>query len=310
MKIAVVGCGYWGRNLVRNFYKLGVLAAICDSDTTGLKALRESYPDVFTTESVDDILNNSEIKGVAIATPSATHFQLAKKALLRGKDVFVEKPLALNVNEGEELVQLAERKHATLMVDHILQYHPAITKLKEIVRRGELGELRYVYSNRLNIGRIRREENILWSFAPHDISLILSIVGEMPENVVARGAVYLQRNVEDVTLTFMKFPSGTNAHIFVSWLNPFKEQKLVVVGSSKMAVFDDVSDEKLVIFPHRIEWDGNSPVASKAEREIVHSEEKEPLAESCRHFIDCIKKKRPPLTDGKEGVYPQIILHR
>ena len=301
-RLAVVGCGYWGKNLIRNFYELGILDTICDSDMNKLKAVKENYADVSMTESVDDILNNSEINAVAIATPSSTHFQLARKVLLSGKDVFVEKPLALRVNEGEELVSLATEKERILMVDHILQYHPAVIKLKELIKQNELGKLNYIYSNRLNIGKIRREENILWSFAPHDISLILSIAGHLPESVVAHGAVYLQHAVEDVTLTFMRFKNGINAHIFVSWLNPFKEQKFVIVGSRKMAVFDDITSNKLVIFPHKVEWDNGVPVTSKAEQEIVNVEQKEPLQESCKHFINCVEKRESPLTDGREGL--------
>ncbi len=302
LNIAVTGCGYWGKNLVRNFYELGVLDTICDSDAATLKAVAENYPDVHVTESIDDILDNDEIEAVAIATPAATHFELTKKVLLSGKDVFVEKPLALRVNEGEELVSLATEKERILMVDHILQYHPAVIKLKELIKQNELGKLNYIYSNRLNIGKIRREENILWSFAPHDISLILSIAGHLPESVVAHGAVYLQHAVEDVTLTFMRFKNGINAHIFVSWLNPFKEQKFVIVGSRKMAVFDDITSNKLVIFPHKVEWDNGVPVTSKAEQEIVNVEQKEPLQESCKHFINCVEKRESPLTDGREGL--------
>ena len=309
MRIAVVGCGYWGKNLVRNFYELGVLNTICDSDAAVLKTAAENYPDVHITKSIDEVLK-SEIEAVAVSTPAVTHFELVKRALLNGKDVFVEKPLALKVDEGEEIVKLAAEKDRILMVDHILQYHPAVVKLKELIKKNELGKLHYIYSNRLNIGKIRREENILWSFAPHDISLILSIVGELPESVAAHGAVYLQHAVEDVTLTFMRFRNGINAHIFVSWLNPFKEQKFVVVGSRKMAVFDDMSDNKLVMFPHKIEWGNGVPVASKAQQEIVNIEKKEPLRESCSHFLNCVEKKKSPLTDGEEGLMVLKVLQQ
>lgn len=310
LKMAVLGCGYWGKNLVRNFYELGVLHTICDLDAARLKTMKEKYPEVEAAESLDDILNNDEIKAVAVATPAVTHFELAKKVLLGGKDVFVEKPLALKVGEGEELVKLSEEKERILMVDHILQYHPAVVKLKQMIKDNELGKLNYIYSNRLNIGKVRREENILWSFAPHDISLIISIVGELPETVLSHGAVYLQHDVEDVTLTFMRFRNGVNAHMFVSWLNPFKEQKFVVVGNRKMAVFDDVADNKLVVFPHEIQWANGVPVASKAEQEIINVEMKEPLKESCKHFIDCVKERKSPLTDGMEGLRVLEVLQK
>ncbi len=308
-KVAVTGCGYWGKNLVRNFYELGVLHTICDSDATRLRGMKEKYPGIHIRESIDQVLN-SQIEGVAIATPAATHFELARQVLLSGKDVLVEKPLALKVNEGEEIVRLAAEKDRILMVDHILQYHPAVLKLKELLQKDELGKLNYIYSNRLNIGKIRKDENILWSFAPHDISLILSVAGELPESVAAHGAIYLQHAVEDVTLTFMRFPNGINAHLFVSWLNPFKEQKFVVIGSRKMAVFDDLSDSKLVIFSHRTEGSAGVPVVSRAEGEIVNVEKKEPLRESCRHFIDCVERRVSPLTDGEEGLKVLRVLQQ
>ena len=188
------------------------------------------------------------------------------------------------------------------MVGHILQYHPAVTKLKELVDAGELGKIQYLYSNRLNIGKIRAEENILWSFAPHDISVILMLLGERPETVYASGGSYLQHQIPDTTLTTLDFPSGVKAHIFVSWLHPFKEQKLVVVGDKKMAVFDDVSQEKLLLYPHKIEWLHRIPVAAKAESEIVEIEMDEPLRAECRHFLQCVAEGTTPTTDGREGL--------
>jgi UDP-2-acetamido-3-amino-2,3-dideoxy-glucuronate N-acetyltransferase len=188
------------------------------------------------------------------------------------------------------------------MVGHILHYHQAVIKLKELVGEGELGKIQYLYSNRLNIGKIRAEENILWSFAPHDISVILMLLGEMPETVCATGGSYLQHQIPDTTLTTLDFPSGVKAHIFVSWLHPFKEQKLVVVGEKKMAVFDDVSQEKLLLYPHKIEWLQRVPVAAKAEAECVEIEMEEPLKAECQHFLECVTKGMTPRTDGREGL--------
>ena len=304
MKVAVVGSGYWGKNLVRNFHALGVLAGICDKDPITLQNLQEMYDGVVTFQRFDDLLDGSGplVDALAIATPAESHYELTKKALLAGKHVFVEKPLALTVDEGQELVELAEDKQLTLMVGHILQYHQAVSKLKELVEKGELGKIQYLYSNRLNIGKIRAEENILWSFAPHDISVILMLLEEMPETVYATGGSYLQHQIPDTTLTTLDFHSGVKAHIFVSWLHPFKEQKLVVVGDKKMAVFDDVSQEKLLLYPHKIEWHHRIPVAAKAEAELVQVEMDEPLKAECQHFLECVTKGMTPRTDGREGL--------
>jgi UDP-2-acetamido-3-amino-2,3-dideoxy-glucuronate N-acetyltransferase len=304
IKVVVVGSGYWGKNLVRNFNALGALAAICDNDPRVLHNLQKLYDGVPTVQGFDDLLDGSgpSAEAIAIATPAESHYELTRKALLAGKHVFVEKPLSLTVDEGEELVQLAEQNRLTLMVGHILHYHQAVIKLKELVDEGELGKIQYLYSNRLNIGKIRAEENILWSFAPHDISVILMLLGEMPATVYATGGSYLQRQIPDTTLTTLDFPSGVKAHIFVSWLHPFKEQKMVVVGEQKMAVFDDVSQEKLLLYPHKIEWLQRVPVAAKAEAEVVQVEMEEPLKAECQHFLKCVTERVTPKTDGREGL--------
>lgn len=314
--IAVVGSGSWGKNLVRNFYKLGTLKTVCDINKTNFKELKNLFPANYTN-SIDDVLEDDEIKAVAIATPSKTHFELAKKFLLAGKDVFVEKPLALKVEDALELIKIANEKNLILMVDHVLHYHPAIVKLKELVRDRTLGEIKYIYSNRLNFGKFRKEENILWSFAPHDISLILSIVGEMPEKVSCFGESYLFPNDAsenskfpcDVTLTHLEFKNKIHAHIFVSWLHPFKEQKLVVVGTEKMAVFDDIEPEnKLILYPHKVKWLGDLPIAQKADAEIISTSKDEPLKNACLHFIECVKNRTKPLTDGDEALNVLKIL--
>lgn len=307
--IAVVGCGYWGKNLVRNFWELDALTAICDTNERTLNAFKTKYPDIKTHTSFKGILEDKTIAGVVIATPAVTHYSIAKQAILNDKDVFVEKPLSLKVEEGEELVKLAKNRKKILMIGHILYYHKAIAKLKELIDSGELGKIQYIYSNRLNIGKIRTEENILWSFAPHDISVILRLLSEFPISVLAKGSDYLQSTISDITLTYMEFASGVNAHIFVSWLHPFKDQKLVVVGSKKMAVFDDISKEKLFLYPHRIDWINRMPVAAKAEAEVVALEMEEPLQLECQHFIDCIASRKEPQTNGEEGLRVLKILN-
>jgi UDP-2-acetamido-3-amino-2,3-dideoxy-glucuronate N-acetyltransferase len=301
-RVAILGCGSWGRNHVRNFYELGHLQTVCDTDELLLKKMAEAYPGICTETNLDELLKDPEISGLVIATPAVTHYELASRAIANGKDVFVEKPIALKVSEASDLVSLAEQSDRILMVGHILQYHPAILKLKQLIDKGELGKIQYLYSNRLNIGKIRAEENILWSFAPHDISVIIELLGEEPESVYATGGSYLQEHIPDTTITMMNFPSGVKAHIFVSWLHPFKEQKLVVVGDRKMAVFDDVSKEKLLLYPHEIQWLQRIPVAAKSEPEVVPLDTAEPLKAECKHFIDCIINRAKPRTDGKEGL--------
>ena len=300
--VAVVGCGYWGKNLVRNFSELGVLRCICDKDVSRSDAVVcQGDPPEFT-ESLQGVLDNPDIRAVAVATPAATHYDVVKRCLHADKDVFVEKPLALTAREGQELVELALQRSRILMVGHILLYHPAIVELRQLVSQGALGQIRYCYSNRLSMGLIRTEENILWSFAPHDISVLLHLLGEEPVEVEARGESYLTPGVVDVTLSSLKFKSGAAAHIFVNWLHPFKEQRLVVVGSEKMAVFDDTAEKKLLLYPHRVDWAGRSPRAVKADAIEVEIETAEPLKRECQHFLECVATRQQPRTDGYEGL--------
>ena len=302
MRIAVVGCGYWGKNLVRNFHELGALAGVHDADPDTAMEFSGRY-DVPAVEW-RTILSDGDIGAVAIATPAGTHAVLASEALEAGKHVFVEKPLALTTEEAEDVAKTAKRAKQTLMIGHLLQYHSAFLKLKETIERGDLGKLQYIYSNRLNLGKVRREENILWSFAPHDISMILALVGAEPDWVSAVGATYLSAEIADVTTTHLSFPGGVRAHVFVSWLHPFKEQKLVVVGEKGMAVFNDGEpwSRKLLLYPHRIDWVDGAPQPSRAEAEAVPIEECEPLKMECRHFLECAANGVRPLTDGAEAI--------
>ena len=309
--IGLIGLGHWGKNLLRNLYELEVLHSACDTDADIVAQRQKQFPNAHYTQSYSEILQNPDIKAVMIAAPAIKHFDFTRQALAAGKDVFVEKPLALTVREGEELVEQAERNNKILMVGHILQYHPAVSKLKEIIAAGVLGKIQYIYSNRLSIGKLRTEENILWSFAPHDISVMLMLLEEEPMRVAAFGGCYLSEGIFDTTLTTLEFANGVKGHIFVNWLHPFKEQKLIVVGSQAMVVFDDVSAEKLYLYPHKIEWkDGKIPVAEKAEREVIPLEKAEPLRSEVQHFIDCVLNRQQPKTDGREGVRVLKILER
>ncbi|HNX82274.1 MAG TPA: Gfo/Idh/MocA family oxidoreductase [Candidatus Omnitrophota bacterium] len=302
-RIAIIGLGYWGKNLLRNLVELGVVHTACDRQDAIIAERKKSFPAVHYTTSFDEILENPDINAIVIAVPAVKHFDYCLRALRAGKDVFVEKPLALEVTQGEELLKVAREKKRILMVGHILQYHPALIKLKQLISDGELGKIRYIYSNRLNIGKLRTEENILWSFAPHDISAILMLLGEEPVSVSAFGGDYLTKGINDVTLTHLEFANGVRAHVFVSWLHPFKEQKLIVVGSKGMAVFDDVAKEKLFVYPHRIEWkDGKIPFAQKADFKTIKVPDGEPLKLELSHFIDCIRSRTTPKTDAQEGL--------
>ena len=309
--VAVVGSGYWGKNLVRNYGELGAMRLICDNNEITLNQFKAKYPDIEVCLAFNDVLGRDTVEAVVVATPAETHFALAREALMAGKHVYVEKPLVLDEAEGQELIEIAGRRNLVLMVGHLLQYHPVFVKLKELGRKGELGRINYIYSHRLNLGKIRREENILWSFAPHDISMILALAGEEPERVQATGGNYLHKKIADVTTTHLDFPSGLKAHIFVSWLHPFKEQKLVVVGDRKMAVFDDTKPwaDKLLLYAHEIRWENGAPVPAKAEPERVEVPEAEPLRLECEHFLRCIQSGQKPLTDGAEGLRVLKVLN-
>ncbi|PIS35488.1 MAG: oxidoreductase [Parcubacteria group bacterium CG08_land_8_20_14_0_20_38_56] len=307
--IALVGVGYWGKNLARVFNEIGVLKSVCDLNEKNLNEIKKSYPKLKLTKNFQEILKEKDIKGVVIATPVATHHKLAKESLIYGKDVLVEKPLALNLKDGEELVKLAKERKLILMVDHLFLYHPAFIKLKSLIDKGGLGEIRHIYSTRLNFGVIRTEENALWSLASHDISMIIKIFEKLPSEVRTIGTAYINKNIPDIVSSHLKFNRNQVAEIFVSWLNPFKERKLSVIGSKKMAVFDDLSKDKLVIYHHKIEWQkGKKPKAIMSGGEIIKILEKEPLLEEAKHFLECIKKRESPKTDGKEALLVLKVL--
>jgi UDP-2-acetamido-3-amino-2,3-dideoxy-glucuronate N-acetyltransferase len=310
--IAVIGAGYWGKNIVRNFHQLGVLKTVCDADEKIRKQLKKDYPDVRIIDNDKEIFEDASIDAVVIAAPAVAHYNLATSALNAGKHIFVEKPLSLNHTDGEKLVRLAADRKKILFVGHILHYHAAIIRLKEMIKTGKIGRLQYIYSRRLSFGKIRREENILWSFAPHDISIILSLTGEEPTYVDSVGSNFLHEQIADVTMTNLKFPSGIGAHIFVSWLNPYKEQKLVIVGSNGMIVFDDTEpvETKLVLYPHTIDWQNGLPVPNKAESISIDLKDiwEEPLKAECKAFLEAIKTNTKPLTSGEEGLRVLRIL--
>ncbi len=311
--VACIGAGYWGKNLIRNFHSIGALHTICDGVDEVVQNFKQQYPDVACITDYNEILSNPEIDAVSIATPAETHHALIVKALNAGKHVYVEKPLCLDEAHAEECIKLADELGLTLMVGHLLWYHPMVLEIKRAIGDGEIGDLRYIYSNRLNMGLLRSEENVLWSFAPHDISMILGLIGSEPESVQAHSANHLNPEIADQAVGLMKFPNNVSAHVFVSWLNPFKEQKLVVVGEKAMLVFDDTNPEwsqKLAKYEHSVEWQGERPVAIKAEPEFIDLPRAEPLKNECQHFIDSVSDKTIPRTDGKEGLRVLKVLNK
>ncbi len=303
--IGVLGCGAWGYNHVRVWRDMERLIAVCDQDPARLAQVGDLDPRITLLDDVDQLIHRDDIDGVVVATPAATHAELALRALEAGKDVLVEKPLATSLSDAEKVVEVAERNGAILAVGHVLEYHPAVLKLRQLIGAGALGKVLYMYSNRLNLGRVRTEENALWSFAPHDVALLLRLTGRMPVRVAAQGGEYLNDGVADVTLMSLDFPDSLPAHVFVSWLHPFKEHRFVVVGDEQMAVFDDTSPwkDKLLLFPHKVDWvDGRVPVAKRADASAVPLEEREPLRSECQKFLESIATREQPLTDGPSGV--------
>ena len=313
--IAVIGTGDWGANLVRNFSRLpgATLVGLCDSDANRLARTVAQYPGARGFAHVDEVCAASDVRAVVVSASAVSHYPLAKQLLEAGKDVYVEKPLTLEVAHAEELVRIAQQKGRILMVGHLLLFHPAVTYLKGMVDRGELGDLYYLYSQRVNLGKVRKDENALWSFAPHDLSVILHLLGQEPIDVVARGSAFLQGKVEDVVFVDLRFKGGKMAHVHVSWLDPHKLRKFTVVGSQKMVVFDDMeASEKLRIYDKGVDRAASQAgqVVSYGDALTVRTGDilipkislQEPLQLECRHFVECVRDRKTPLTDGNDGL--------
>ena len=306
--LGMAGLGHWGPNLLRNFAALpGCEVRICcDREPAALERASKQYPSLAVTREFDDLLA-APIDAVVIATPAPTHFQLARAALLAGKHVFVEKPITLDLAHAQELIRLAEERGRVLMVGHLLEYHPAVERLSQLIASGELGELRYIYSQRLNLGVVRRDENVMWSLAPHDISVLLMLLGGRPVEVSAQGVAYLQPGVEDVVFLAVRFDNGRLGHVHVSWLDPHKTRRFTVVGERKMAVFDDMeSTEKLRIYdqgvvPQYTSY-GEALTLRFGDIHIPRVDMREPLKLECQHFADCVREGRQPRSDGHDGL--------
>lgn len=311
IKVAQVGCGYWGKNLVRNFAEIGALVAISDGDEPTAAKMSVDYGVPALDWST--ILADATIDAVSLATPAAVHADMALQAIAAGKHVFVEKPLALNSADAERVVAAAEAAGRTLMVGHLLQYHPIFYHMRQMVADGAIGAIRYLFSNRMSLGKFRTEENVLWSFAPHDVSMILSLVGEEPVHVSAQGAAFVTPGIADWTTMQFVFPGGVRGHVQASWASPYKEQRLSVIGGEGMLVFDDAESEwarKLALYRHGIDRTGAAPAAVKAEPDYIEVPRGEPLKAECLHFIDAVAAGTAPRSDGAEGLRVLKILER
>jgi predicted dehydrogenase len=308
VKVGVVGLGYWGPNLARNFDSLPgcELAWICDASEDARGRWGAAFPGARVTAELDDLLADAELDAVVIATHVPTHSELAARVLRGGKHCFVEKPLAQSVTEAEAVVEAARESGRVLMVGHLLEYHPGVEKLKELAASGELGEIRYIYSNRLNLGKLRSDENALWSLGAHDVSVVLHLAGEEPEESTAVGESYMRSGIEDVVFCYLRFPSGLAAHLHLSWLDPHKERRFTVVGSKRMATFDDMEVErKVTVYDKGFDEDFSSYgeyIARSGDIWSPRVSNEEPLTIECRHFLDRIREGGEPRSGGDSGL--------
>jgi predicted dehydrogenase len=310
VKVGVVGLGAWGWNVARSFAELRdcQLVSCCDTDAKRMANAQKTWPTVNPKTDIDEMLRDDSIEAVVISAPAVTHYELAYKVLSADRDVFIEKPFTLNVRDAEALAEMADRKNRVLMVGHLLEYHPVVRRLKKMIHDGELGEVYYIYTQRVNLGRIRGDENALWSFAPHDISQILYMLDMQPIDVSVRGQSFIQHGIEDVVFLSLYFENRIMAHIHLSWLDPHKVRKTTIVGANKMVVFDDTeATEKLRIYNNHAEVPqirsyGDSIQVRFGDIVIPRVEMTEPLKLECQHFIDCVKNRTTPLSDAQDGL--------
>lgn len=309
-RIAVIGCGAWGRNIVRCFAQLGALAAVVDNNAETIESLVALFG--CRALSAKEAIDNPAIDALVIATPPSGHKDLALAAIARGKHVFIEKPVTLDFAEAVAIIEAARAAKRVMMTGHILQFHPGYRKLKEIVHDGILGRIQRINANRLNLGAVRREEDALWCLAPHDVSMTLGLVGQAPDHVDAHGEGHLRDEIADAVTLRLHFPRGEKALIHVSWLHPYKEHRLSVIGSAGMAVFDDTLpwDRKLQLYPHQISLDGATPQVVRADPVAVEIEQNEPLLAECAHFLACIRDGSEPITGPTEALAVMDVLEQ
>jgi UDP-2-acetamido-3-amino-2,3-dideoxy-glucuronate N-acetyltransferase len=308
-KVCVVGAGYWGTNHIRTLDKMNALGGIVESNSEKLKPLSEQYPDISIYQDLDDAINNDEIAGFSITTPAETHFKLAKKIIEAKKHVLVEKPFTLTIEHAETLVKLKDKNLVNLMVGHILLFHPAVNKIKELILEGKIGKLQYIYSNRLNLGQVRSEENVFWSLAPHDVSILQYFTESYPKSIKAHGSIFLQEGIHDSTVTILEYPTGVNGHIFVSWLHPFKEHRLVIIGSEGMISFED-STPGMPIKYYDKKFEINEMALNKIDGpiELIKYDQEKPLTKELKYFINHLDGSELKLANGRHALEVTKIL--
>jgi predicted dehydrogenase len=307
--VCVIGAGYWGGKHIRTLHKLGYLGGIVESDQETLNRFTKQYPEVKGFLSLDGALKDDCFKGFTVATPAETHYSLAKQVMKAGKPVLVEKPFVLQKNHAEELVHISEQNHVNLMVGHVLLFHPAIKKIKELIVEGKIGNLQYIYSNRLNLGQVRTKENVFWSLAPHDISIFQYFTDSVPKTIHARGSTFIQKGIHDSTMTQFKYPNGVEGHIFVSWLHPFKEHRLVVIGSEAMITFDEsILDKPLKLYSKKINMIKGVPEKYDGPVSVINYDQKMALTEELKYFTSHLESKTLTIANGKHALEVTKIL--
>ena len=316
VRVGIAGLGYWGPNLARNFAAIAgcETAWLCDTSQAAREKLARTFPSARTTGNLQDLLEDPELDAIVLATPVPTHAELAVAVARAGKHCFVEKPLATTAADAQRVVTAAEQAGRTLMVGHLLEYHPAVHRLKELLDEGQLGGLYYVYGNRLNLGKLRADENALWSLGAHDVSVVLALIDEEPLECLAHGSSFVREGVEDVVFCYLRFPSGAVAHLHLSWLDPHKERRLTVVGSKRMATFDDMQIEgKLTVYDKGFDEDSRSwgeYIARSGDTFSPSVGNVEPLRLECEHFVECIRTGQTPRSDGHSGLRVVTVLER
>ena len=307
--ICVVGGGYWGKNHIRTLDALGYLGGLVDSNLSLIENYKKDYPKIKIFNELDEALSNNFFDGFVVATPAETHFKIAKKIINNNFHLLVEKPLTLSIDDAKELVELSKIKNINLMVGHLMLFHPAIRKIKKMIDENIIGDLQYVYSNRLNLGKVRTQENVFWSLAPHDISIFDFLIESIPKKIISNGSTFLQKGIPDSTITQLKYENGVEGHIFVSWLHPFKEQRLVVIGSNAMITFEDSLDNKpLKLYTQKFDFDRGIPEKIDGPITLIDYEDKMPLSEELEYFCNHLDGNKIKLSNGEHALRVTNIL--
>ena len=308
-KVCVVGAGYWGKNHIRTLCELDALGGIVENNTALLQDISKSYPNVESYPSLEDALKNDDFSGFTVVTPAETHYELSKRIIEENKHILVEKPFTLNVENAEKLLKLADVNNINLMVGHVLLFHPAIKKIKKFILEGKIGELQYIYSNRLNLGQVRTKENVFWSLAPHDVAIFQYLSESFPVSIKAQGSAFLQKGIHDSTITQLKYANGVEGHIFVSWLHPFKEHRLVVIGSEAMITFEDsIQGKPLNLYSKTIDLESGIPEKIDGPVRLIEYSNQMPLTEELSYFVDHLDGKKPEISNGEHALNVTRIL--